>query len=151
MFVKLLFITILTVTGSATSPTSTTVPPELFLPPPTLGLSPAAYSHLLHYPGLELLAPGHRALGSPVRPASTDTSEAEDRPASPSSATSRSSPTVRSAFQQVRPPVTRNSPDIVVTSSPSPPVPPTTVSPPPGKVLPKQTTQQTKASVWRPY
>lgn len=150
MFVVLLFIMVLVVTGSTTSPTSTTIPPELFLPPPTLGLTPAAYSHLLHYPGLELLAPGPRPLGSPVRPASTDTSEAEDHPASPSSVTSRSSPTVRSAFQQVRPPVTRNSPDIVVTSSPSPPAQPT-VSPPPGKVLPKQTTQQTKTSVWRPY
>ncbi|XP_054268502.1 segmentation protein Runt-like isoform X2 [Macrosteles quadrilineatus] len=135
--------------GSATSPT-TAMPPEFFLPPPTLGLSPAAYTHLLHYPGMDLLTPGS-PLRKPSPPPSTDTSEAEDRGPSPGSLS------VRSAFQQVRParssPDTTTgttSPDIVVTASPPPPTTDTPVISPPGKVLPK-TTSQTKASVWRPY
>ncbi|XP_046675088.1 segmentation protein Runt-like isoform X2 [Homalodisca vitripennis] len=131
--------------GPGSSPGSTTVPQEFFLPPPTLGLTPSAYSHLLHYPGMDLLAPGS-PMRKPSPPPSTDTSEAEDPPQA-------GSPTVRSAFQQVRPaprsPDTPQSgpasPDIVVTTSP----PPATLTPPPGKILPKTTTSKTQ--VWRPY
>uniref|UniRef100_A0A1B6CZY6 Runt domain-containing protein n=1 Tax=Clastoptera arizonana TaxID=38151 RepID=A0A1B6CZY6_9HEMI len=128
-----------------TSPAPTTSP-EFFLPPPSIGLTPV-YPTILPYPPQDFLQTSPMRKPSP--PPSTDTSETEDR-ASPSQSSAAS---VRSAFQQVRP-AKSSTPDIEVTTSPSPApesVPEDIENSPKvtAKITAKPTIQQTK--VWRPY